>query len=33
LRALLLVAFNPKSVLIKNGFQFRRLQGFSHSPL
>jgi hypothetical protein len=32
-RALLSVAFNPKSVLIKNGFQFRRLQGFSLLPL
>ena len=32
-RALLSVAFKPKSVLIKNGFQFRRLQGFSLLPL
>ena len=31
--ALLLVAFDPKSVLFKNGVQFRRLQGFSLSPL
>ena len=31
--ALLSIAFDPKSVLIKNVFQFRRLQGFSLSPL
>ena len=31
--ALLSIAFDPKSVLIKNGVQFRWFQGFSLLPL